>query len=611
MKRLKTFWINLFLFTVIICLGIFVYSNSFSGSFHFDDVPSITENFAIRNISNLQNVWNFWPTRFITYLSIAFNYQIGGLKVFGYHVFNLTTHLLSALLLWWLVKITFYTPAIKKDFIASKSQPLAFLAALIFLLHPIQTQPVDYIIQRACLLAALFYIASLCLYAKARISLEEKQKIWTVYYIGSLTAAIISMFSKEMSISLPFMIFLYELYFFKNKVKFNRKYLIPFVALIAVIPLTMLATKTVDIGELRRISENPSGISPGHYLLTQLRVIVTYIRLVFIPISQNLDYDYPVIKSLFQAPVILSLSFLILILFATFKLLKKYKLISFGIFWFFITLLPESSVIPIKDVIFEHRLYLPMAGFSIFFVSGLYYLFRPKRFRLTLTTLSLLLIVYSSITYQRNKVWLDELSLWSDTVRKSPNKARPYNNQGLVYYQKGDLDKALSNYNKAIELDPNFAAAYNDAGLVYRTRKEFDQALYYFSKAIEKDPACGKAYNNRGVTYHNKGELDQALSDYNRAIELDPNLAEASNNIGLVYRSKGDLEQAIYYFTKAIEAGYAYAQAYNNRAVVYHTQGDFDKALSDYNKALEIDPSVVGAYSNRETLYRAMRNNRQ
>ena len=152
--------------------------------------------------------------------------------------------------------------------------------------------------------------------------------------------------------------------------------LVPFLLTLLIIPLTMLFTESVISQEIQRIMrQGPAGISPMHYFLTQFRVMVTYIRLVFLPLNQNLDYDYPVFKSIFEFPVLISFIFLATILFFAKRLFSKYRLISFSIFWFFLTLLPESSFLPIKDVIFEHRLYLPLVGYSIFLVSGVYYLF--------------------------------------------------------------------------------------------------------------------------------------------------------------------------------------------------------------------------------------------
>lgn len=595
---------------VSICiLGILVYSNSFFGSFHFDDFPSITENIAIRNIANFGNIWNFWPTRFITYLSVAFNYHVNGLNVFGYHIFNLAIHIISSLLLWWLLKLTFITPAIAKNTIALRSGPIAFFISLIFLLHPIQTQAVNYIIQRATILSSMFYFLSLCLYVKARIKLcdNERKKISKIYYIFSIIAAVCSMFSKEVAISLPLTICLYEFCLFKDKNKARLKYIIPFLLLLLLIPLTMLLTKTVDIEGKRRVGEGITNISSWNYLLTQFRVMVTYLRLLFVPIHQNLDYDYPLKTSLFEFPVMLSILLLGSILISAVKLSKKYVLVSFGIFWFFVALIPESSIIPIKDLIFEHRLYLPMAGFSILLVTGLYYLFQPKRFKLLVVTVFIMVILFSAMTYQRNKIWKDEITLWSDVVAKSPGIPRPYNNLGLAYQGHGDLDRALSNYLKSIEIDSKFSEAYNNAGLIYRMQNEFDKALDYFNKALEIDPSNAKIYNNIGVVYYKRGDTEKAFENYSEAIKLNPNLAEAYNNAGLSWLAKKDFDQAIYYFNKAIEIDSYYAKAYNGRGVAYHNKGDYEKALLDYDRALNVDPDTAGAAENKEILCREMR----
>ena len=156
--------------------------------------------------------------------------------------------------------------------------------------------------------------------------------------------------------------------------------LIPFLLTLFIIPVTMLFThnQSIDSHEMHSAIEGSADISSMHYLLTQFRVMVTYIRLLFLPLNQNLDYDYPISKSLFELPALISFLFLITILFFAKRLFSKYRLVSFSIFWFFLTLLPESSLFPIKDVIFEHRLYLPLVGYSMFLVSGVYYLFRKE-----------------------------------------------------------------------------------------------------------------------------------------------------------------------------------------------------------------------------------------
>lgn len=503
-------------------LGTLIYFNTLYSSFHFDDNHSIVDNFAIRNILNLQAIWSFWPCRFITYLSIAFNYHFQQFNVFGYHLFNLTIHLSSAILVWWFMLLTFSTPAMQGKKITKHAKLIAFFAGLVFLTHPVQTQAVTYIIQRATSLAALFYLVSLSFYVKSRLLQQQGESpvVSRFFYCGSLIAAAMAMFTKEMTITLPFMVLFYETCFLKTKKRLNWKYLVPFFVTLLIIPLTMFLTKSVDFIGMKMTLGTPPNISSWQYLLTQLRVIVTYLRLLFIPINQNLSYDYPIAKSLLDLPILTSLIFLVSILTIATRIFSRYKLISFGIFWFFLTLLPESSVIPIKDVIFEHRLYLPMVGFSFFLVSISYYLFENKGLKPMVIALLIIISCYAILTYRRNLIWKDELTLWNDVAYKSPKKEISYNNRGNAYEDQGSIEQAISDYNKVIEINPKSAAAYNNRGNAYEDQGSIEQAISDYNKAIEINPALAQAYNNRGRVYYEEKEYDKAWADVHKVESL-------------------------------------------------------------------------------------------
>ena len=383
MTTMTSFCVKTLAIILISCLGIIVYANTFYGPFHFDDTVFIISNFAIRNIHKPLNIWQCFPCRFVTLFSFAINYHFSKLNVFGYHLFNLMVHLCSAILVWRLVVLTLSTPAMRGDRIIRHTNLIALLAGLVFVSHPVQTEAVTYIWQRAASLATLFYLASLCFYVKSRLLQEDglSPSLWKNYYIDSLILAILAMLTKEIAITLPLMIVLYEFSFFNVKKNFRWSYLVPFLLTIFIIPLTLLLTKARISQVIQGISQGPGGVLPMHYFLTQFRVMVTYIRLAFLPLHQNLDYDYPVFKNIFAFPVLSSLSFLIIVLFWAKRVFSKYRLVAFSIFWFFLTLLPESSFFPQQDIIFEHRLYLPLVGYSLFLVSGLYYLLDKKTIR--------------------------------------------------------------------------------------------------------------------------------------------------------------------------------------------------------------------------------------
>lgn len=588
----------------LILLDVLIYSNTFYNPFYFDDVFYVNDNFAIRNIGNLKAIWSSFPSRFVTFFTFALNYNFNALDVFSYHLFNLIIHLLSAVLVFWLATLILSTPAMQKNKILFVSRPVALFVSLIFLSHPLQTESVTYIWQRCTLLAAFFYLLALCLYFKSRllqINSESSAKV-KIFYILSLFSAVISMFSKENSATLPLMIILCEFYFLKTSKHIKWKCVIPFLVLLPIVPAVLFFAKPETFGDVERLLYAPAATG-WHYFITQLRVIITYLRLVFIPVNQNLDYDYPVMKSIFQPQVFLSFIALSLILFAAFKLYKKYKLTSFAILWFFIALLPESSIIPLKDIIFEHRLYLPIAGFSIFLVSSLYYLFQPKKIGLFFVALSVITAAYSFMAYQRNKVWKNEIILWTDTISKSPNKARPYNNRGAAYLKQGNINQAIADFDKAIQINPDYAEAYRDRGVAYYSKDSFDEAIVNFIKALQISPNYADAYSNRGVVYVKQGKFDQAIADFNKAIQIKPNCADAYSNRGVAYASKGNLDEAIADFSRVIQINPGSIDAYINRAVACINKGNINQAISDFSKVIQIDTDYAYAYYNRAVAY--------
>jgi protein O-mannosyl-transferase len=470
---------NLLAIFTLILLGAIIYFNTFHSSFHFDD------NIWIGGISDLKALWRLYPARFITSLSLALNNHLTHRNVFSYHFFNLAIHLSSAILVWWFVLLTFATPVMRDKKIAEHADLIAFFVALIFLTHPIQTEGVTYICQRATSLASLFYLACLSLYVKSRLLQQQGKSLIAsrVFYCSSFITAVIAMFTKEITVTIPLMIVLYEFSFLKHKSRLNWKQLIPFLLTLSVIPLIMFFSDFATFREMRRVAESIPNISSWHYLLTQFRVMVTYVRLELLPLNQNLDYDYPIVKTILSLPILISLLFLITLIIIAFKLFRKYRLVSFGIFFFFLALIPESSILPLRDVIFEHRLYLPTVGFSLLLVSLIYYLFETKTIKPMVIMLLVIISCYSVLTYRRNSVWKDELTLWDDTVKKSPNKARPYRARGYAYQTKGNYDAAISDYNKAIEINPGYAEDYFNRSLLYLDKGEYRKASEDLTKA--------------------------------------------------------------------------------------------------------------------------------
>jgi protein O-mannosyl-transferase len=403
--------------------------------------------------------------------------------------------------------------------------PIAFWAALVFACHPLQTQAVTYIVQRATCLAALFSLATLYFYGKARLSQEGAGR----YYACSLATAVLAMFSKEMAVILPFLVVLYEIFFFRQK-RTDWKRLAPFLALLFLIPAVMLASRSVNVGELRRVSEPASGIAPVRYLLTQFRVVPRYLGMALAPLNQNIDHDIPFAHSLAQPQVFGGILLIAAILAAAFAFRSRYRLLSFAVFWFFLALLPESSLLPVADAMFEHRLYLPLAGYAVFLASVVYLTAGRLDRRMAAIILAGAVLLYGFSAYSRNFYWHNEISIWTDAIRKSPGKARVYNERGIAFIRAGEYDRALEDLNRALSLDPGYYVAYYNRGNLRKLRGDNASAVADFQQAIRLHPRYRDAFNNLGTTYAAQGETALAAECFTKALEIDPSFAPAYHN---------------------------------------------------------------------------------
>jgi tetratricopeptide (TPR) repeat protein len=247
------------------------------------------------------------------------------------------------------------------------------------------------------------------------------------------------------------------------------------------------------------------------------------------------------------------------------------RLASFGIFWFFITLSVESSIIKIRDVIFEHRLYLPSVGFflAVVAISTLGIIPLARNFKdfqkIILPLVSAIIIILAGMTYSRNNVWRDWISIWSDTVSKSPGKPRAHNVLGIGYFYGLKFDEALREYEEAVRLKPDFIEAYYNMGLIYKAKKMHVESLTMFLKALSMSAFnadhFAKTYNEIGINYAELGELDRAVEALATAMKYNPESVEFRNNYAFVLRTRGDLDAALreYQAIIAIDPGNIYA----------------------------------------------------
>jgi len=559
---------------LIISLGFLAYSNTFHSPFQWDDIKHVIGNPVIKDLDNFTastKGYEFNPRRFVGYLTFALNYHFGGSGMIGYHAVNLLIHLINAILVYFLVIMTFRTPYFisekvevrgeeagtgnKKSevsngtvdglsvrhspFIIQNSHLVALFSALLFVLHPIQTQAVTYVVQRFASLATLFYLSSLLMYIKGRLTMEktgdDMQKptelsastlpLSITFYSLSLVYAALAMMTKEIAFTLPVMIVLYEVAFFRSSLRRRLLFLIP-IALILIIVFigVFVSDKSLEdmLSDASEIARVQTHMSRWDYLNTQMRVITTYIRLIFLPVNQNFDYDYPIEHSFFTLPVFFSFLFLLALFGLALYLFSRSRFIAFGILWFFITLSVESSIIPIIDVIFEHRVYLPSIGLLTGITTGVFIVsHRLKMERIGLSVLVLVVLILSGATYARNKVWMSKVSLWEDVVSKSPDKARPRNNLGVFYYEAGYLDKAGREFQAALKINPGYPDAHYNLGNIHLASGRIDEALREFQTAVKLKPDYADAHNNLGTLYARRGNFEEALREFQTALQID------------------------------------------------------------------------------------------
>jgi len=354
--------------------------------------------------------------------------------------------------------------------------------------------------------------------------------------LGAVLAAAAAMKTKEISVTLPVVVVGYELLFFPGGSRRRLLLLLVPLAATAAIPLLdpTLGQRLASEAYLPRLS----------YALTQARVVVTYLRLLVWPADQNLDYDFPMSHAVSEPAVLASLGLLLGLaalgagLVAAGRKTGRVEglLAGGGIAWFFVTLSVESSVIPIRDVIFEHRVYLPGVGAALAFATA--GLLGVERLRLPgdparrgAVALALVAALLGGATWRRNLVWQDDLTLWSDVVAKSPGKARPHQFLGEAYAQRGELDAAVREYLLALRLEPRYLEAAYNLGNAYYAQRRLPQALAAFTLAVQVAPGHAMAHNNRGAVLQVLGDLAGAAAAYQEALRLDPDLALARGNV--------------------------------------------------------------------------------
>jgi len=576
----------------IFVLAIGVYANSFNNSFIWDDYSFVAENKAIRSLNNIPSLFTEAGTvakealsedvyRPLMPFSFAIDYHLWKLNPGPYHVVNTLFHAFNAILFFFIARC-----------ILKKALPAIFAAA-IFAVHPIQTEAVTWISGRADVLFLFFYFLGWLAHIGYRQRPDRPKKL----YIAALLCFILAVLSKEMAITLPLVLILYDIFFVsgpeKRKIKAAVMYYTPFFIIIT----GMLLLRFHMLGHIQQCGW--WGGSPYSNFITMIKIFAGYLKLIVFPVRLSAEYVIPISHTLLDPKVIFSSILLLSVLFSGIILFKRSRTISFGIVLFCLTLLPVSNIVPLRTLIAERFLYLPSVGFCLIIASSFAEIHKRLISKGTIfasaaviACISLLLMAYSIRTVNRNRDWKDSLSFWSATVESAPASARAHYNLGNALDNTGKRNEAIREYKMAIGLDETYGEPHNNLGTVYVEIGRLDDAEKEYRIAVALEPDSSKSHYNLGLLYNKKGMFKSALYEYQKAVELDKD----KDNPGLYYNRGVVLTRLKRYseakeeFLKALNVDPGYAKARFNLGCLLYNEGAYQDAARELRATLKTDP---------------------
>ena len=601
---------------VLIVVGVAVYANSLSGPFVFDDTLAIEVNEYVRQpwpLGRLLLAPEHSPTqaRPIVSLSLAVNHAIGGLEVRGYRIVNIALHILCSLVLFGVVRRALRSERLRQRF-GGASGGIALVCALLWLVHPVQSECINYISQRSESLMALFYL--LTLYCAIRAIRCDRRKWW---YGASVLSCALGMACKQPMITAPAMVLLFDLVFWPGTIRqMLRRRWVLYAGLAAT--WGVLATLMIRFHDTNVTFSG--SVTAVQYAMHQCVVVVRYLRMAIWPHPLALDYGWA--KVLPLADVAPSAAALAVVLIATIAAIIYRPMIGFLGAWFFVILSPTSSFVPLQtEVGAERRMYLPLAGLTVLVViAGYVCLSRvakrlPKRgagagrataggFKRWAGAVLVIVVAgaMSWATARRNEDYRSTVSIWRTAVNALPQVPRAHYNLALALQLEGELDEAIRHYRQAIQLDPNYPDAHNNVGNALAAQGRPDEAIDHFRQAIRLIPHQAGPYNNLGRLLAAQGKPDEAIRHFRRALDLEPDHAGAHNNLGIALASQGRLDEAIGHFRRAVQLEPDRAGGYCNLGNALAAKGQVEEAIGHYRRTLQLDPGYAEAHLNLGTV---------
>ena len=576
------------------------YAGSFRGPFILDDLPNIVQNPAIRSLWPPQRLFADPPPGiagrpFVT-LSLALNYAVSGERVWSYHLLNLLIHILGALTLLGILRRSLLGARLRARF-GAVATPLAAAGALIWAVHPLQTQAVTYVIQRCESLMGLCFL--LTFYCAIRGWASARPLRW---HAAAVAACLAGVGSKEVIVAAPPLLWLYDLMFVHRTPRdaFGRSRAL-YAGLLGCLALLAVLTATAGI---RTLGLERLSITPAQYAVTQPGVVLHYLRLAFWPRPLVLDYQWPIAHA--SQAVVPGLILLLLLGGSAWACVRA-RPIGFLGAWVFLILAPTSSVIPIRDLAFEHRMYLPLAGLVTLVVAGSYALgqalaaargsglerqVRERRLaRAGIVAGAVVTLALGCSTFVRNRDYRSDLSIWTDTVRKRPLNAGAHLNLGAALQDAGRLEEARAHTERAARLNPGSAEAKNNLGCLLARQGDLDTALAYLIEAARIDPGYAEAQYNLGNVLYQADRLAEAEPHYRRAVELRPTYLSAWRNLGKTLQAVGRPADAATSYRRALGLAPQDAETHHALGMVLLGAGRLSDALASFRTAARLKPA--------------------
>lgn len=432
-------WLSLILLALATLTG---YWNTLDVPFYFDDFRAIIENPAVHDPTDWGAIWAYSPARFVGGLSFAFNYTLGEAEPAGYHIVNTLIHFLAATALWFFLAGLVRSPVLGGEPAPRWRVWVPLIAALMFVLHPLQTQAVTYIVQRFTSLAALWYLTALAAFTWGRLKSDWR------WFLLSAVFTLLAFLTKQNAATLPGALVLIELLFFRRLGGKGRGAVAAAtLALFGALPL-MIQHPELD-GMLRETWE----ISRVDYLATQLGILWHYIGLIFVPVDQRLEYAVPLVTEPWPALVYIQMAGHVSLIATGFLLWTRAPLVAFGILFYYLAHLIESSIFPITDLAVEHRTYLPNVGAFVATAAALaWFLDKPRLWPAGVVSILAIMSIAGWLTHQRNELWRDPIAFLQEDVRLSPDVERAWTSLGKEQMRRGQFKEALYAFGNALNL---------------------------------------------------------------------------------------------------------------------------------------------------------------